>query len=219
MTDHVQWLREQAGGPMSRNPEHVDTCNRLAEIADELGRLRGKTGVRPYGADAVVRRPDKVGLYYLHNAADHLIYVGQSMSFLQRLSGHYDKPWAAAYVRYLPPDILSICESLEIRRYLPPLNGNLGPSYSLAGSLEQWWGFLPTVEFALEHREVFAVLDELCLGQGAIWLEDDGEIGVQVPRRCAELDIARAVAFVQSRLSSAIEACSTHEMKFAEANR
>ena len=41
MSDHVQWLREQAGGPMSLNPEHVDTCNRLAAIADELERLRG----------------------------------------------------------------------------------------------------------------------------------------------------------------------------------
>jgi len=42
MADHIQWLREQAGGPMSRDSECIDTCNRLAEIADELEGLRAE---------------------------------------------------------------------------------------------------------------------------------------------------------------------------------
>ena len=41
-TDSVTWLREQATGPMSWNPEHADTCNRLIEAADEVERLRGE---------------------------------------------------------------------------------------------------------------------------------------------------------------------------------
>ena len=67
MTDHIQWLREQAGGPMSRDPEHVDTCNRLAEIANELERLaeianelerlRGIVDKLPKTADGVAILP------------------------------------------------------------------------------------------------------------------------------------------------------------------
>jgi len=62
MTDHIQWLREQAGGPMSRDPECIDTCNRLAEIADEIERLRGELAAQPAGRGECDWREDS-GIY------------------------------------------------------------------------------------------------------------------------------------------------------------
>lgn len=38
-----RWLRGQASGPMSLNPEHVETCNWLTRCADEIERLRART--------------------------------------------------------------------------------------------------------------------------------------------------------------------------------
>ena len=38
----VIWLREQASGPMTQNPEHTKTCNMLAKCADEMERLQAE---------------------------------------------------------------------------------------------------------------------------------------------------------------------------------
>ena len=39
MSELTDWLRQQATGPMSNNPQHVYTCNQLANAANELDRM------------------------------------------------------------------------------------------------------------------------------------------------------------------------------------
>jgi len=134
-----------------------------------------------YRADAVVNRPPKCGIYYLFDDAENMVYVGQSTRVIQRLATH-NHHWTKALVREVPPQVLNVAESVEIRRYLPALNGDFGPAGKLAGQLHRWFGELPTIDSILENKYTFGALCLMYSEGGCLWMDEDGHVAARWPQ-------------------------------------
>jgi len=159
-----------------------------------------------YCADTIVQAPPRCGIYYLLDSTGRLVYIGQSCHVLRRL-GNHDKPWTYAHVRAVPQQTLNICEAVEIRRYLPPFNGAMGPGGYLAAMLEQWWTELPTVSFILQNKYHFGALCLIHAKGGMLWMEESGHVAARWPATLDKMYPANvwtqfedAVRWVDSRI-------------------
>ena len=128
---------------------------------------------------------------------DRLIYVGQTVTFWNRVKGHEDKPWARAYLRELPTVFLDVVESIEIRRYLPELNGNFGNAGKVAGQIQSWLGYLPSVDTVVASG-TWRTLAEAWSSGCEMWMDEDGRLAYRHPRNDRVDDVASAMKTFES---------------------
>lgn len=71
----------------------------------------------------LLEKNDEYGwVYFLWNGAGELVYIGQSINVVQRLSAHYHKSATHISLLRVPRGLLSAVEYAYIKKFSPPLN-------------------------------------------------------------------------------------------------